>query len=72
MVDDKLRILAAMKQVWKERLTTIFPRQGHHALDPHNLAAYPAAATFDFSALLGAKAGAGIGLGPSRSSSTSS
>ena len=65
MVDDKLRILAAMKQVRKERLTTIFPRQGHYALDPHNLAAYPAAdltverigdlATFDFSALLGAK-----------------
>jgi FMN phosphatase YigB (HAD superfamily) len=65
MVDDKLRILAAMKQIWKERLTTIFPRQGHYALDPHNLAAYPAAdltverigdlATFDFSALLGAK-----------------
>jgi len=65
MVDDKLRILEAMKQVWKERLTTIFPRQGHYALDPHNLAAYPAAdltverigdlATFDLSALLGAK-----------------
>jgi FMN phosphatase YigB (HAD superfamily) len=43
MVDDKLRILAAMKQVWKDRLTTIFPRQGHYALDPHNLAAYPPA-----------------------------
>ena len=43
MVDDKLRILAAMKQAWKERLTTIFPRQGHYALDPKNLAAYPAA-----------------------------
>jgi FMN phosphatase YigB (HAD superfamily) len=43
MVDDKLRILAAMKQVWGDRLTTIFPRQGHYALDPGNLAAYPAA-----------------------------
>jgi len=43
MVDDKLRILAAMKQVWGERLTTIFPRQGHYALDPVNVATYPAA-----------------------------
>jgi hypothetical protein len=43
MVDDKLRILAAMKQIWGNRLTTIFPRQGHYALDPANLAAYPAA-----------------------------
>jgi len=43
MVDDKLRILAAMKQVWGDRLTTIFPRQGHYALDPKNISAYPAA-----------------------------
>ena len=43
MVDDKLRILAAMKAVLGERLTGVFPRQGHYALDPHNLAAYPAA-----------------------------
>lgn len=43
MVDDKLRILAAMKQVWGERLTTVFPRQGHYALDPGKIAAYPAA-----------------------------
>ncbi len=42
MVDDKLRILAAMKQAWRERLTTVFPRQGHYALDPAILAAYPA------------------------------
>jgi FMN phosphatase YigB (HAD superfamily) len=34
MVDDKLRILAAMKKVWRDRVTTIFPRQGHYALDP--------------------------------------
>jgi FMN phosphatase YigB (HAD superfamily) len=40
MVDDKLGILAAMKQSWGERLTTVFPRQGHYALDPHNLAAF--------------------------------
>jgi FMN phosphatase YigB (HAD superfamily) len=43
MVDDKLRILAAMKQQWGERLTTIFPRQGHYALDPKVTAAFPAA-----------------------------
>jgi FMN phosphatase YigB (HAD superfamily) len=43
MVDDKLRILAAMKKIWGKRLTTIFPRQGHYALDPNNIAAYPSA-----------------------------
>ena len=43
MVDDKQRILAAMKSIWGNRLTTILPRQGHYALDPHNVAAYPAA-----------------------------
>jgi FMN phosphatase YigB (HAD superfamily) len=43
MVDDKLRILAAMNQVLRDRLTTVFPRQGHYALDPRNLSAYPAA-----------------------------
>ena len=43
MVDDKLRILADMKKIWGERLTTIFPRQGHYAFDPKNSASYPAA-----------------------------
>ena len=43
MVDDKLRILAAIKAIWGDRVTTIFPRQGHYALDPRNLNAYPAA-----------------------------
>ena len=43
MVDDKLRILAAMKNVWGDRLTTVFPRQGHYAHDPEVVAAYPAA-----------------------------
>ena len=42
-VDDKLRLLAAMKDIWRERLTTVFPRQGHYAVDPANLAAHPAA-----------------------------
>ncbi|MDP2601881.1 MAG: HAD family hydrolase [Deltaproteobacteria bacterium] len=43
MVDDKLRILAAMKKIQRDRLTTVFPRQGHYALDPKNIAAYPPA-----------------------------
>ena len=48
MIDDKLRILAGMKEGWHERLTTIFIRQGHYALDPKILAAYPSAdLTFD-------------------------
>lgn len=43
MVDDKLRILAAMKDGWRDRLTTIFVRQGHYAHDPAALDEYPAA-----------------------------
>ncbi len=43
MVDDKLRILAAMKEILRDRLTTVFPRQGHYALDPRILSAYPPA-----------------------------
>jgi len=42
MVDDKVRILSEMKKVWRERLTTVFVRQGHYAHDPSLLAAYPA------------------------------
>jgi FMN phosphatase YigB (HAD superfamily) len=43
MVDDKLRILAAMAEVWRDRLTTVCPQQGHYALDQGNVAAYPPA-----------------------------
>ncbi len=43
LVDDKLRILDAVKRVWGARVTTVFPRQGHYALDAKNLAKYPAA-----------------------------
>ena len=43
MVDDKVRILAAMKSAWGERLTTVQPRQGHYANDPSNARRYPAA-----------------------------
>ncbi|MEP7327026.1 MAG: HAD family hydrolase [Gemmatimonadota bacterium] len=41
LVDDKVRILAAVKQVWTDRVTTVFPRQGHYAFDPQ-VATYPA------------------------------
>jgi FMN phosphatase YigB (HAD superfamily) len=43
MVDDKVRILAAMKQLWGDRLTTVFPRQGHYAHDAEAVASYPPA-----------------------------
>jgi FMN phosphatase YigB (HAD superfamily) len=46
-VDDKVRILAAVKAAWGERVTTVFPRQGHYALDPQLLAAYPPARVAD-------------------------
>jgi FMN phosphatase YigB (HAD superfamily) len=41
VVDDKVRILAAIKEVWNERVTTIFPRQGHYAHDTVEVAKYP-------------------------------
>ena len=37
MIDDKLRILESLKQQWGERVVTVFPRQGHYALDPEEL-----------------------------------
>jgi FMN phosphatase YigB (HAD superfamily) len=43
MVDDKLRILAAMKRVWGDRLTTVFVRQGHYAHDAELVRSLPAA-----------------------------
>lgn len=43
MVDDKVRILAAMKAAMGDRLVTVFPRQGHYAHDTTAVAAYPAA-----------------------------
>jgi FMN phosphatase YigB (HAD superfamily) len=64
MVDDKLRILAAMKKIWGDRLTTVWPRQGHYALDRKAIATYPSAditiehigdlVNYDLTALLGA------------------
>jgi hypothetical protein len=43
LVDDKLRILTAVKKAWGNRVTTVLPRQGQFALDPIVLASYPAA-----------------------------
>ena len=42
MVDDKVRLLDAMKTVMGDRLTTVFPRQGHYALDLESNARYMA------------------------------
>jgi FMN phosphatase YigB (HAD superfamily) len=67
VVDDKLRILTAMKQVWGDRLITVFVRQGHYALDPAVMASYPPAdislerigdlPTVDFATVLGLRPG---------------
>ena len=64
LVDDKLRILTAIKQAWGKRVTTVFPQQGHYALDPEITSKYPPAditiqrigdlLNYDLSALLGA------------------
>ena len=43
LVDDKLRILAAVKKAWGERVTTVFPRQGQYAHEPTIIAACPPA-----------------------------
>ena len=63
MVDDKLRLLAAMKSVLADKLFTVFPRQGHYALDTVGNATLPPAdltvehigdlVTYDFSRLTG-------------------
>jgi len=43
LVDDKPRILTAVKRVWERRVTTVFTRQGHYAHDPQALATNPPA-----------------------------
>ena len=43
LIDDKLRILAAVKKIWGRKVTTVFPRQGHYAHDPEVLASFPPA-----------------------------
>jgi hypothetical protein len=59
LIDDKIRILTAVKKIWGGRVTTVFPRQGHYALDAKLVAGFPApditverigeVATIDFS-----------------------
>lgn len=43
LIEDKLRILAAVKKSWGPRVTTVFVRQGHYARDLNIIANYPAA-----------------------------
>jgi FMN phosphatase YigB (HAD superfamily) len=43
MLDDKIYVLAAIKAIWKDRVTTVFVRQGHYAHDPKIVAASPPA-----------------------------
>ena len=43
LVDDKPRILNAVKRIWGDRVTTVFPRQGQYARDPTVVAACPPA-----------------------------
>ncbi|MGA8156739.1 MAG: HAD family hydrolase [Rhodoplanes sp.] len=43
MIDDKIRVLAEMKKTWRDRLTTVFVRQGHYARDKGAVAQYPPA-----------------------------
>ncbi|ARP80208.1 hypothetical protein CAL12_04745 [Bordetella genomosp. 8] len=43
VVDDKLRLLAAIKQAWGDKVTTVFVRQGHYAHDAKANADYPPA-----------------------------
>jgi FMN phosphatase YigB (HAD superfamily) len=40
LVDDKPRILAAVKEAWGTRVTTVFPRQGQYARDAKALASF--------------------------------
>jgi hypothetical protein len=43
LFDDKIRILAAIKEQWHDRVTTVFVKQGHYALDAVAVAKYPKA-----------------------------
>lgn len=75
LMDDKLRILAAVKQIWGDRVTTVQPLQGHYAKDPRLQSAYPPAditierigdlLNYEVSGLLSTKSG-GLGETPWR------
>jgi hypothetical protein len=43
LVDDKIRILDAVKKVWGGKVTTVFVRQGHYALDSEIIRKFPPA-----------------------------
>jgi FMN phosphatase YigB (HAD superfamily) len=43
LIDDKIRILTEVKKIWETKVTTVFPKQGHYALDPKIAGAYPPA-----------------------------
>lgn len=43
LVDDKIRILSAIKDIWHDRVTTVFVRQGHYAMDEKEVIKYPPA-----------------------------
>jgi hypothetical protein len=43
LIDDKLRILTDVKKIWDQRVTTVFVRQGHYALDEKIISSYPPA-----------------------------
>ena len=68
LIDDKLRILSAVKATWASRVTTVFPRQGHYAMDRQVLARFPPAdvtitrigdlLNYDLSTLLAGRDGA--------------
>lgn len=40
LIDDKVRILTAVKAAWGARVATVFPKQGHYAMD-RDVATYP-------------------------------
>jgi FMN phosphatase YigB (HAD superfamily) len=77
VIDDKLKLLTAIKEQWKDRVTTIFPKQGHYARDPKNLASYPPAdisierigdlLEFDLPRMLSAKTASSVTARGSRS-----
>ena len=41
LVDDKVRLLTAIKDIWAARVTTVFVRQGHYARDAELVADHP-------------------------------
>jgi len=43
LIDDKLRILTSVKKIWGQKVTTVFPKQGHYAHDAQATASLPPA-----------------------------